>query len=93
MRRILYFGVLIFTTTLISCEDSKEKIGNQVIEKIENFRVKNNRLPERLDDIGVEEKLEGPIFYEKKSADEYEIYYGLELGESRTYNSKTKKWK
>ena len=90
-----YWTTILFLTTLLticnSC-DNREKIGNDVIKKIEDYRLKNNRLPETLTDIGLEEKNEGPIYYRKESTTDYIIWYGLTLGESRTYDSKTKKW-
>lgn len=78
-------------TIFISC-DNTEKTGNEVIKKIENYRSKNNRLPESLTNIGIEEKEEGPIYYRKDSETDYVVWYGLTIGESRIYDSKTKTW-
>jgi hypothetical protein len=78
-------------TVCNSC-DNREQIGNDAVKKIEDYRLKNNRLPETLNDIGLEEKNEGVIYYRKESTTDYIVWYGLTLGESRTYDSKTKKW-
>lgn len=64
-----------------------------VIKKIELFQIKNNKLPSTLSEIGIKETEEGPFFYRKISQTEYMIWFGTSLGESKTYNSKTKKWK
>jgi hypothetical protein len=86
--------IIIFLTLLglMSCEDSKYKIGVQAINKIEDFRRKNHALPQYLGQIGIEETESGPIYYQLTTDSTYTIWYGLSLGESRTYDSKTKKW-
>ena len=75
-----------------SCGKSKEELGNEVIIKVEKYKLKKGSLPNNLDDVGIEETLEGPIFYQKESDSTFIVWYGLTLGESRTYNSKTKSW-
>ena len=72
---------------------SEYKLGQQVIRKIEKFQAEHHRLPENMDEI--EPKLfseEGPICYQKLSANHYEIWFGLSLGESYTYDLEDKKW-
>lgn len=66
--------------------------GNEIIVRIENFRNSNDRVPRSLAEIGIEEKLEGPIYYEKKGGSQYILWFGMELGESVTYDSNTKQW-
>lgn len=44
-----------------------------------------------LEDIGEKTSEEGPIYYEKRG-DQYLIWFGTTLGESRIYDSKTGKW-
>lgn len=66
--------------------------GEEIINKIEEFREKNNRLPESLREIGIIETEEGPIYYSKESPENYTIWYGKSLGESATYHSDTKEW-
>lgn len=90
----LILALLMFLT--ISCSESKKqtliKEGNEVAVKVEAYKAKKGKLPNSLNEIGVEEKLEGPIFYEKKSDTEYRLWFGSELGESVIYNSSTRKW-
>lgn len=70
----------------------KYKIANKYIEKIEQFRQQNQRLPSSLEEIGEITSEKGPIYYQKLSETEYQIWFGTTVGESIIYNSKTKKW-
>lgn len=76
-----------------SCTESKQKLGEEIIAKIETYKKTNGYLPNHLKDIGIIEKEEGPIYYTKQNDTTYTIYYGLGLGESMVYDFKTKKWK
>lgn len=64
-----------------------------IIEKVEAYRQEKGRLPENVTEVGIDDNQDHLSFYVKKSQDEYEICYGLGLGTSRIYNSKTKKWR
>ena len=64
-----------------------------IIEKVENYKQQKGILPENLTEIGIKDNQDRLSFYIKKSKDEYEVWYGLELGTSKVYNSKTKKWR
>jgi hypothetical protein len=92
MKRLTSTILFSFILTILFSCDNREKIGNQVINKIEDYRLKNDKLPNSLTDIGIEEKEKGPIYYRKDSETDYIVWYGLTLGESRTYDSKTKTW-
>ena len=92
----------ILTVLIITCtsyfilRNSKEdlliKKGNQIVLKIEEFKNKNERLPYSLNEINIQERLEGPFYYEKKDSNNYILWFGTELGESTTYDSKLKQW-
>ncbi len=92
----LKFGLIIILLILIpvclSC-NTKIKAGNEIVNKIENFKKDKGKLPETLSEIGIEEKEEGPIYYRKKSETKFVLRFGTTLGESVTYNSNTKEWK
>ena len=75
-----------------SKEDLLIKKGNQIVLKIEEFKNKNGRLPYSLNEINIQEKIEGPFYYEKKDNNSYVLWFGTELGESTTYDSKLKRW-
>jgi hypothetical protein len=90
--------LLALSLILASCVgDSREHLlmreGDEIVKGIESFRKENQRLPESLSEIGVEEKEEGPIYYAKKSDMRYVVWFGMELGESVTYDSETRKWR
>jgi len=76
-----------------SCTDKKQKLGEEMISKIENYKKANGHLPNHLNDIGVVEKEEGPIYYTKQNDTSYIVYYGLGLGESMVYDFEKKQWK
>ncbi len=66
--------------------------GNKLIEKIELFKKENGKLPESLTELRIKEKEEGPLYYSKLDSIKYIVWFGTELGESKTYYSHSKKW-
>ncbi len=88
----ILFAVLI-GFAFAGCYSEKFAKGNETAAQIEKFRKEKGRLPNSLNEIGIEEKEEGPIYYEKKSESRYVLWFGKELGESVTYDSDTKEWK
>lgn len=73
-------------------EESLIKQGNEIVFKIEHYKNVNGKLPISLTEINIEEKLEGPIYYELKGSSRYILWFGTTLGESITYDSEQKKW-
>lgn len=67
--------------------------GDEIVKKVERFRESKGRLPNSLSEIGVEEKEEGPIYYDKKSETRYVVWFGTVLGESVKYDSDKREWK
>jgi len=87
--------IILFVSTIIfGCNSEKtlKEQGNDLVKKIEAFKDENGYLPERLSDIGIEEKMEGPLFYRKWDSVNYTVWYGTDVGESMTYYSDTKEW-
>ena len=86
--------VLLSLALLSSCGRSDQKLGQQVVDRIEKFRATHHRLPSSLADIGMKDSEEGPIYYKKQSETHYIVWYGMSftVGESVTYDSETKKW-
>jgi hypothetical protein len=94
---LVFAQALIFLVANPSCalndrETRLIKEGNVLIGKIELFKRDQGRLPDSLSEIGIEEKEEGPLYYEKKSNTKYVLWFGTELGESIVYDSDHKKW-
>ena len=88
--------LLIFSIGFIfvNCNSSEDFTkGNEVANKIENFRKEKSRLPNSLTEIGIKETESGPIYYKKESESKYILWFGKGLGESVTYDSETKQWK
>lgn len=83
---------------LLGCKSRRENTlmhqGNEFVEKIEQYKKDNNRLPVSLSDIGitVKSEYEPPIYYEKRDSIHYTISFGTTLGESKIYYSDSKKW-
>lgn len=67
------------------------RTGRKIISRVESFRISDGRLPETLEEIGVADP-NLRIFYRKTNDNEYIVWFGTTLGESETYNSRTKKW-
>jgi hypothetical protein len=86
------FIVIFLLLFICSCSDKREKIGEDIYLKIVQYQKTNGRLPDKLNDIGIEETMEGPIYYHKQTDSTFIIYYGGGLGESIVYDPKTKKW-
>jgi type II secretory pathway pseudopilin PulG len=63
-----------------------------VVNRVEAYRSRKGKLPESLTDLGLEERMEGPIYYEKRDSLHYYVWFGTSLGDSYTYDSEKKKW-
>ncbi len=92
MKLLNLITLVISFCFLTSCIDKKQKLGEEIIAKIENYKKANGHLPDNLTELGVIEKDDGPIYYTKKNDTTYIVYYGAGLGESIIYNFKTKMW-
>lgn len=94
MKKIfLILTIFLFLTSCCDILCERQKHAELIIEKVEKFRQETGRLPEKVTEVGIDDKQDSLSFYEKKSKDEYEVWYGLDLGTSKIYNSKTKKWR
>lgn len=103
-KKILFIGIfvifLLFITYVILSftgvirEFRLKRESEPMIEKIEEYKIKNGFYPKRISDVGFPEPDEsGPIFYDLRDSNRaYIVSFGMELGESVTYDSKTKKW-
>jgi len=84
-----------FATRPLSKSDllhfEQRKISSEIVAKVEQFRKLSGHLPEGLSDIGLKSNESCPC-YCKTSNDSYMVWYGTALGESDTYDSRTKQW-
>ena len=84
-------SLLVFAVSFLGCHYSEHKAGKEIIARVEQFRNSTGRLPEAISDVGLKENESCPC-YCKTSNDSYIVWYGTTLGESDTYDSRTKKW-
>ena len=84
---ILFFGIF-------SCaiKSENQEYAEMLIEKVETFKKNNNRLPKNVSEFGLTEFMDSPAFYQLETDSTYIVWYGLSVGESKTYRSSTKKW-
>jgi hypothetical protein len=89
------FALPFFTTRPLSKSEllhlAQRKASNEIVVKVEQFRKSSGHLPEGLSDIGVKGNESCPC-YCKTSNDSFMVWYGTTLGESDTYDSRTKQW-
>jgi hypothetical protein len=67
---------LVSALLLPGCKDRDQRLteqGNTLIARIDSFQKATHRLPESLRDLGLEEKMEGPLYYQKVSAEHYTL--------------------
>ena len=75
--KILIIGIFF---GFISCESENEEYALELINKIEEFKKLNGRLPSNVQEIGLVELEDSLAFYEKKSDSTYIVWFGLDLG-------------
>lgn len=100
IKKVLTFTLLGITSLLVyffyfgaTQEERLIDQGNLIVEKIESYKLKQGRLPNSLNDIGIEEKMEGPLYYTRWDNVNYIVYFTKAgVGESMNYYSDTKKW-
>ncbi len=94
MKRIIKILTLVLLFGLYSCEfnNERQEYAEMLIEKVETFKTKNNRLPKDVSELGLIEKIDSPAFYQIQTDSTYMVWYGLSVGESKVYRSATKKW-
>lgn len=67
--------------------------GQVMIERIEDFRMNNGRLPESVEEMGLEKEVSIGPFYNKKEDGIYEILFIISSDDTYIYSSDTKKWR
>lgn len=85
---------VLITLLLCGCSSNSalEEQGNELVKKIEVYKEKNRELPKTIEDLGIIETLEGPLFYVRCDSVNYMVYYGTTVGEGMYYYSDTKEW-
>jgi hypothetical protein len=100
-HRFLIFLMIAFSSACLASalicvlgEDSKSKLGEELVLKIEDFKTKNGRYPEIVEFNEWLDERHGNYFgYSPRSYSSYELgYQSFALGESVTYDTKLKCW-
>ena|ERR1700748_2161205 len=75
-------------------ENKLKKEGNELVQRIENFRTKNKRLPNSLQELGSKEEESGAdaIFYDKRDSSNYTVSFAMSIDYNKFYYSDTKRW-
>lgn len=86
--------LVIFGIVLSSIYDKyeKQKYGKLVIQYIEQFYIKNKRLPESIEISPIEGCLKTGPFYVKTTDSTYIIYYSEGFDEDYRYDSQKNTW-
>lgn len=87
--------VILIATFFTSCfrSERNKEVGNTLVKAIEEYREKNDSLPNSLQEIGQSEMIDNVLFcYEKVDSANYMVWFGTTLGEGIYYYSDTKKW-
>jgi hypothetical protein len=104
MKKVVKIVTIGFALLLIACciifllgyfgERAMINHGSELVKKVEKYKTKYNKLPAVIEDSGVNNKTDDTLFYYSKRNDSvnYIIWYGTDLGESKTYYSDSKKW-
>jgi hypothetical protein len=97
----LFLSALLLSSCLRSYTEQNIKVGNTIVERIEEYRAANDSLPDSLEGIGLDESIrinimddkDGVLFcYEKEDSLNYMVWFGTVLGEGIYYYSDTKQW-
>lgn len=59
---------------------------------LEAYRQQHGQYPESISRIGLVEREEGPLYYQRDSESSYTFWFGTTLGESVAFNSTDRKW-
>jgi hypothetical protein len=88
---IAAFALVAMQLSSVGCGPSQRDLSNAIVLKVEEFKRANGRLPNSLHEVGVEEYENCPCYCKTKD-NGYLVWYGTTLGQSDTYDSRTKKW-
>lgn len=89
---LLGIAVLLWLSQPVWMANHRElRTGRNIITKVELFKNKEARLPESLEELGINDP-DLDVYYQKISSEEYQVWFGTSLGESEVFNSRTRKW-
>lgn len=86
----ILLALIIFPERL---KDSRRREAEALLELVDQFHREHDRCPANLAEMGLEERLEGPVYYQLEADGSFTVWYGAELGSSWVYHSKTAEWR
>ena len=92
----IFILVIICFTTIrllgyLEYKSYKDK-GAVLVEKVEEYKAKHNKLPKSEEDIDFTFEMGNGPFYEKIDSLRYIVYFSIGFDEYFTYSSETKEW-
>lgn len=88
----IILSILLFFFVKGKRERDLTRRGENVIERIEFFRMKHHRLPKNLNEIGVIEENSNALYYDVRNDTSYTVSFMMSIDYNKTYYSDTKKW-
>ena len=87
--------VLLLVLHLLSVQEDRgyERRGQVLIDKVEAFRQVEKRLPENVEELGLEEETNQGLYYEKRDSASYVVFFNLGFDNTKIYYSDKKEWK
>ena len=70
-----------------------QKRGQLLIDKIEIFRQTENRLPDNLTKLGIQEPMNSGPYYKKKDSVNYIVFFTIGFDNAKIFYSDKKEWK
>ncbi len=83
--------ILVFSWFFV-IKNSDFNAGNKIINKIEEYRISHDNLPESLNDIGFKTDESSKYFYESGTNSKYVVYFSRGFDETWAYYSDSKEW-
>lgn len=89
----ILFSLTVFHSCLGRYINKNMKKGDEIVQRIEDYKAAHDSLPNKLLDVVQSEYVGEVLFcYEKESDSSYTVWFGTTLGEGMYYYSDSKQW-
>ena len=81
--------MLLLVLHLLSVQEDRgyERRGQVLIDKVEAFRQVEKRLPENVEELGLEEETNQGPYYEKMDSASYVVFFNIGFDDTKIYYS------
>ena len=99
IKILLAISILVIVLSIVlyglhkKAENDYYERGAQLITKIEKFRNDKKRLPDTIEELGIEEPMNDGPYYEKKDSAKYVVFFSIGFDNTLIYYSDKKEWK